>query len=238
MLFNRLILIAFILVGGLFGSRQAAAQVMSVDSFARQLAQVSKPQLIDVRTPAEFGEGHLPNAVNINVQGTDFTQSLARLDKNKPVYVYCLSGGRTKTAVEQMRAQGFGTIYELRGGYLKWAGRMMPLAGVTRSKAAPEWSTQRLDSLVRSESLVLVDVYAPWCGPCRKMAPILSQLSEEMKGKAVILKLNADTEKDIMKAYGVDEIPALMVFRNGQLTTRKTGFQDEPALRAMLATNP
>lgn len=231
---NRAFLITFLILGWTFAGHYCAAQIMSPDSFARQLAQVPKPQLIDVRTPGEFSEGHLPNAVNINVQDANFTQALASLDKKQPVYVYCMSGGRSRGAVEQMRAQGFESVYELRGGYLKWAGQLRPLAGVTRSKAAPQWTTQRLDSLIQAQSLVIIDVYAPWCGPCKKMAPIIEKLAQESAGQAVWLKLNADTEKLIMKAYGVDEIPTLLVFRNGKLADRQLGFRDETALRALL----
>lgn len=212
----------------------AQAQTVSADTFATQLKQGPKPQLIDVRTPAEFAEGHLPGAVNINAQRPDFGQALASLDKSKPVFVYCLSGGRSRGAAETMRGLGYTDVRELTGGYLKWASKMMPVEGVTRSTARPQWTTARFDSLLRAQPLVFVDVYAPWCAPCKKMMPLVDKLAQELAGQVTVVKFNADTEKAMLAAYKIDELPSLLVFRNGKLADRQTGFHDEPALRAMM----
>lgn len=212
----------------------AHAQTVSVDTFATYLKQNPPPQLIDVRTPGEFGEGHLPGAVNINSQRPDFTQALTALDKNKPVLVYCLGGGRSKVAAEKLREMGYTDVRDLRGGYLKWASKMMPVEGVTRSTATPEWTPARFDSLLRAQPLVFVDVYAPWCAPCKKMMPLVDKLAQELTGQVTVVKFNADTEKAMLTTYQVDELPTLLVFRNGKLADRQTGFHDEPALRAMM----
>jgi thioredoxin len=176
----------------------------------------------------------LPNAVNINSQRTDFSQALGELDKTKPVFVYCLSGGRSKRAVDKLHELGYTDVHELKGGYLKWSSRMMPVEGVNRSNANPQWTTARFDSLIQKEPLVFVDVYASWCAPCQKMAPLIDKLTEETAGKVTIVKLNADAEKPLMTAYGVDELPTLLVFRNGKLVNREIGFRDEAALRALI----
>lgn len=223
-------LLLFLLVAALTGR----AQTVSVDTFATQLKQRPQAQLIDVRTPAEFADGHLPNAVNINSQRPDFSQALSQLDKLKPVFVYCLSGGRSKGAVEKLRELGYSDVHELKGGYLKWSSRMMPVDGVTRSTAQPEWPIARFDSLRQKQPLLLVDVYAPWCGPCKKMAPAIEKLQQELAGSATILKVNADTEKPFLAAYQVDELPTLLIFRNGKLVDRQIGYRDEAALRALL----
>ncbi len=80
-------------------------------------------QLIDVRTPGEFAEGHLENAVNINVNSNDFAAQVEKLDKEQPVYIYCKSGGRSGNAGKQLEAMGFKTIYDLKGGILSWDGK-------------------------------------------------------------------------------------------------------------------
>ncbi|RAK02742.1 thioredoxin [Larkinella arboricola] len=210
------------------------AQTMSPDSFARQLTQSPQGQLIDVRTAQEFAGGHLDKAINLDFKRADFEQAAKKLDPGKPVFVYCLSGVRSRAAAEKLREWGYGPVYELGGGYLKWSARMMPVVGVQRSSAPAQWNAQRLDSLVRSQSLVLVDVYAPWCAPCQKMAPIIDKLSTEWAGKAVIVKLNADQEKKMLAQYRVEELPTVLLFRNGTLVDRKIGFQDEAALRSLV----
>jgi thioredoxin len=224
------LLVLILLVTGL----SSQAQPVAADTFATQLKQSSNAQLIDVRTPAEFADGHLPDAVNINSQDPNFNQTLSQLDKSKPVFVYCLSGGRSKGAVEKLHELGYTNVHELKGGYLKWSSKMMPVAGVTRSTEQAEWSIARFDNLLKKQPFVMVDVYAPWCGPCKKMAPTIDKLQQEFAGKTMILKINADAEKPFMAAYQVDELPTVLVFRNGKLVDRQIGFRDEAALRALV----
>lgn len=213
----------------------AGAQAVPPAMFQQRLGQTPNAQLLDVRTPAEFAEGHLPDARNLNWTDSTLARSVASLDKSKPVFVYCLAGGRSAKAAELLRAQGF-SVYDLDGGYMKWSAKMLPVAGVARSTKAATWTPARLDSLLRSQDVVLVDVYAPWCPPCRKMAPTLDKLSAELaeSGAAFIIKTNADTDKDVLKRYVVEELPTLLLFRRGQLVKRATGYHDEAALRALL----
>lgn len=77
-------------------------------------------QLVDVRTPAEFEAGAIPNALNINVNDASFEEKIQKLDKTKPVYVYCRSGARSQTAAHKMVEMGFVEVIDLAGGYLSW----------------------------------------------------------------------------------------------------------------------
>ena len=79
-----------------------------------------KVQLIDVRTPEEFNEGHIKNALNIDFYESDFLTQMNKLDKSKPVYVYCRSGGRSGKTALQLKKQGFTEVYDLEGGILDW----------------------------------------------------------------------------------------------------------------------
>ncbi|MBC8156244.1 MAG: hypothetical protein H7Z72_25440 [Bacteroidetes bacterium] len=160
---------------------------------------------------------------------------MARLDKAKPVFVYCLSGGRTKKAAEQMRTSGYGPVYELDGGYLKWTMRMKPVEGVNRSAPATAALTPaQLTPLTTANSIVLVDVSAPWCGPSKRMMPAVEKLKTEYAGKVQIITVNADQAKALLTAYQVEEIPTLLLFRQGKLVGREVGYRDETALRQRL----
>lgn len=75
--------------------------------------------LVDVRSPEEYAEGHLPNALNINWYDDDFLQQLESLDKKKTLYLYCKKGGRSSKASELLQANGFKTV-NLLGGYDSW----------------------------------------------------------------------------------------------------------------------
>ncbi len=100
-------------------------QTVNVSDFASKLKSATGAQLVDVRTPQEFAEGHLQNALNVNYNANDFAEQIAKLDKTKAVYVYCRSGGRSGSAVRQMQEMGFKEIYNMDGGILSWKGEVV-----------------------------------------------------------------------------------------------------------------
>ena len=85
-----------------------------------KLANAGKGTTLDVRTPKEYAEGHVNGSINMNYFDKDFKNQVGKLDKAKPVYVYCHSGGRSSKAMSIMKSQGFATVYNLTGGYSAW----------------------------------------------------------------------------------------------------------------------
>ena len=77
-------------------------------------------QLIDVRTPKEYDEGHIKNATNIDFFDTSFYTQMSVLNKDAPLYIYCRSGGRSGKAAAILKEQGFKEVYDLKGGILDW----------------------------------------------------------------------------------------------------------------------
>lgn len=96
----------------------------SVDAkrFAEVIENV-EVQIIDTRTAAEFSEGHIPGAVNIDIDGADFEAKVAALDKSRPVAVYCRGGRRSKEAAKHMVSCGL-DVTELSEGILSWSGEV------------------------------------------------------------------------------------------------------------------
>ena len=83
--------------------------------------------VLDIRTPEEYGEGHLAGSSNLDFYEPDFATSLDALDKDLPYFVYCRSGNRSSTAIETMKDLGFTEVYELDGGIVKWAEAGLPI---------------------------------------------------------------------------------------------------------------
>ena len=77
-------------------------------------------QIIDVRTPNEFENGHIENAVNIDFKAADFIENISALNKNKTLLIYCRSGNRSGKAAKIMDSLGFTKIYDLEGGFMNW----------------------------------------------------------------------------------------------------------------------
>ena len=107
---------------GLFAGCGGGSAFQSVEreAFAAKLSEEGV-QLVDVRTPEEFDEGHIPGAVNIDVNGADFEEKICTLNPEKPLLLYCRSGRRSKLAAQKASKQGF-QVTELEGGILSWQG--------------------------------------------------------------------------------------------------------------------
>ena len=102
--------------------KDSICQVLSLADFKKELEKNSNPQLIDVRTPAEFSEGAIEGAKNIDFHGADFLEKMSsELDKNQTVFVYCKSGGRSGKTCKKLSENGFAKIYDLGGGYTEWS---------------------------------------------------------------------------------------------------------------------
>ncbi|MBV6493142.1 MAG: Thioredoxin [Turneriella sp.] len=85
-----------------------------------------------------------------------------------------------------------------------------------------EISDQNFSDKIAS-GLVMVDFWAPWCGPCRMVAPVLEDLQKEMSGKVSIVKMNVDENPETAMKFGITSIPTLMVFKNGEVVDRAVG---------------
>jgi thioredoxin len=84
---------------------------------------------------------------------------------------------------------------------------------------------------------VLVDCWAPWCGPCRMIAPVMDQLAAESGGRYVVAKLNVDENPNTAGRFRIDGIPALLIFKDGRLVDRIVGLQPKQAIAARLAAH-
>lgn len=91
-----------------------------------------------------------------------------------------------------------------------------------------------LDQLVKAYPAVVVDCWAPWCGPCRAMGPTIDELAKDQKGKVVFAKLNTDDNEQMATRFKIMAIPTLLFFKKGQLAERSTGLFPKKNIEAML----
>lgn len=116
--------LGLLLVGCSTGT--TAVTKLGIEEFSVKAAE-SGVVTLDVRTPMEFAQGHLENAINIDFQSGYFAEEVANLDKNATYAVYCRSGNRSGEAVKVMADLGFTSIYDMDGGVIDWASAGKPL---------------------------------------------------------------------------------------------------------------
>ena len=219
----RIFIATFMLVLGYSAAHSQTDNLLSPELFSQKYQENIGAPLIDVRTPDEYADGHLPGALNFNWNGSEFENQIATLDKSQPVFVYCLSGGRSARAVAKMRAQGFDRVYELSGGILNWRSENFPEEAVN-SESSPEMTMQDFKNKLQSDKLVLIDFFAEWCIPCKKMEPYLKEIAEEKADIVKIIRIDADKNKELCKELEVTALPYLRLYRQNELIWENTGY--------------
>lgn len=215
----------------LFSCTAQTKTSLSADEFETSINKESV-QILDVRTPGEYAGGHIKNTLLANWNDKEeFNRRISFIDKNKPVYVYCLAGGRSAAAAEKMRGMGFKNVFELQGGINAWKAANKNLEGVTTGK---QMSADEFNGAINSAPVVLVDFGAEWCPPCKTMEPVIEQLKKNNAGKFLLVKVDGGNDQEVLQQNKVTALPVFMIFKNGKLVWRKDGVADEKEIAAQL----
>lgn len=223
--------VALIIVVNVNAQTSSSASVLPADKFSGKIKTTKDAFVLDVRTPKEFSTGHIEKATNIDWTGKEFDSLIIKLDKTKPVFIYCLSGGRSAKAAAHMRSLGFARVTELEGGLMQWRSKNMTEVG---SKTAIEMTVDEYDKLLNSDKLVLVDFYADWCLPCKEMKPYLDRMATENKNQVVVIRVDADLNKELCKKLAVNGLPVLKLYKNKKEIWQQIGFINEEGVKKQL----
>ncbi len=199
-------------------------------AFSETLKTTTNAQIIDVRTPQEFAAGHLENAQNIDWLGDNFDANAQKLDKTKPIFIYCKTNNRSSQAAEKLEELGFKNIYNMKGGLLKWDAEGLSKPTDRIIGVCP----QEFAELLNTDKKVLIDFYAEWCAPCKKMTPYLLKMQNEMADKVVIIRLNADENPTLIKEMKILELPTLIIYENKVEKWKNSGYISEEDLKKQL----
>jgi thioredoxin len=204
-----------------------------------QLIAADKGILLDVRTESEFNNGHIARAGQLNYYALDFRRKLLLLPKDQPIYLYCNTGYRSGNAAEILAENGYTNVYNLEHGIMEWNLQNLPV--IIEANAHPDTDNKmepgQFAKLIQSDSLVFIDFYAPWCGPCRKMMPMMDSLKVEYHNQVNIVKVNADASKSLIKNMKLIGVPYLALYYKGELLLSKNGAITREELTWILQEN-
>lgn len=181
--------------------------------------------LLDVRTNMEFKNGHISNSGQLNYYSFDFKNNLLLLPKTEPIYLYCNTGYRSDRAARFLVENGYKNVYNLQHGIMDWELQNLPveLAPDAKPDTENKMDVSDFENLLQSKENVFIDFYAPWCGPCRKMMPMVDSLKVEFHPDIQILKINVDASKKLAKELKLKGVPYLAFYKNGKLIYSKNG---------------
>lgn len=198
---------------------------LTVGEFEKGISNKDSIQLLDVRTPGEYNSGHINNAMLADWKNeSEFDRRITFIDKEKPVYIYCLGGSRSAEAAAKMRSIGYQQVYELKGGINAWKAENKTVEGKTNEK---QMTVDELNLAINASKFVLVDFGAVWCPPCKKMEPVLLSLQNDPANKFTLVKVDGGKDEAILKKYAVTQLPVFIVFKDGKQVWRKDGIVGE-----------
>lgn len=208
---------------------------LSINDFEKKLQDTPNAQLVDVRTPEEYLRGHLRKALNINFNDDNFEELIkAKLDKTRPIFLYCYSGRRSTDASLFLKDLGYKQVYDMSGGFAKWTSSSKPyVSSVATTQPIAAMTMENLDRIVKSNQVVFIDFFAEWCGPCKKMNPILNKMADNNK-HIKLVKIDAEKNDNISSVFQVEAIPTYVIIKNGKQVWRGEGEISELELQETL----
>lgn len=211
--------------------QQDSSQKLGPDAFEIGIGKAGI-QVLDVRTSGEFRGGYIKNALLADWNDRDqFNERIKYVDKDKPVYIYCLAGGRSAAAASWMRQNGFTNVLELVGGINAWKRENKHLEGMSNEK---QMTIEQYWAKIPKDKTTLVDFGASWCPPCIKMAPVLDELESTKDLNFLLVKVDAGIHTDIQKELNIEPIPVFIIYKEGKEVWRKQGIVSKDELLAQL----
>lgn len=231
---NLLILIGSVLLLGCSSNSQSFINLNPIEF--QKAIEKEGGIILDVRTPQEVSSGAIENASTIDIYDQDFERKISKIQKDKTVFVYCKSGGRSSQAAKLLVKSGQAKVVNLSGGIMAWQATQLPLIRTTEKedKSIQELSISDFDAMLNQNNLVLADFHTLWCMPCRKISPIIDELKEEYVSSAQVLRIDMDNSELLAESFEIKAVPTLILFKDSKEIWRHTGLISKEELTQLL----
>ncbi len=228
---TKLLTIIFIMLWTTAFAQEPGFKQVNAQAFYKLLTS-GKGMILDVRTKSEFDNEHIANSQYLNFYALDFKKKLLMLPKDEAIYLYCTTGYRSEKAAKYLAKNGYKKVYNLEHGILEWNLENLPViegepsAKLMADKVNPDLFKQ----IISSDTLVLIDFYATWCGPCRKMMPLIDSIRTQYHPALTVFKVNVDVSKKLIKQEKIIGVPLFRMYRKGVLLFEKDGMMSRKEL--------
>ena len=191
--------------------------------------------VLDVRTEDETNQGQIKGSSSLDFYESNFENSLSLIQKDKEVFVYCQSGGRSKKAAKLLMEMGQFKVYNIEGGIRAWKAKGYELTTPSESKGNNnlEVSLDSLNNIIAQNQTAFISFQTKWCAPCRQMDPIIAKL-KETNPEVAFLKIDLDKNDALAKKFEVKSIPTFFIYKNQSESWSATGVQEIESLQKLL----
>ena len=228
---SRMVLVAVVL---LTACTNGGSSKIEAEAF-HSLMVNEKPQLLDCRSSVAYDQGHIPGAVNIDVNGKTNQSIIDALYKDVTVYYY-----GEEAVCDQLKQillrNGVKQVVQIAGGYDKWLSAKYDVASTPVVKLYPN-DTIPFAKAIMGDKLVLVDFNATWCKPCRMMQPSIDKIREQRPDDVIVYSIDIDKEPSYNAQYQISNIPLVLMFKKGKQLHRSEGFLEESVLQNLVDIN-
>ncbi len=228
-----------VLLVSCLGNSNEKIQSISVDELEQAMRPYANLQVVDLRSPEDYLEAHLPGAVNIDLNSPTFEKELAGLNPELPIYLYCANGLSSAEAIKKMAKKPFPKIYDVTGGYGAWSGAGKKLSQVDRVARPEPVTRSEYDAMIKKAEFILLQFSPSSVDPMvlKRMEAMVFGVAKRKGGEMEFKKYNYSDQVSLARDLKVNNLPTLILYKQGIEVWRYEGMPEKSEIESAIEKN-